>query len=92
MEPNLLCLSTSRHNVEGKPGNAVTNCLSSRRQRINDRPAVKRGCAVPSESQIVNKRYQERLEEEPDFKKKEEELAEIGKKAKEQYGYKYSSP
>lgn len=47
---------------------------------------------MPSESQIVNKRHQERLKEEPEFKQKEDELAEIGKKAKEQYGYKYSSP
>ena len=61
-------------------------------QRINDRPAVRKGIAVPSESQIVNKRYLERLEEETEFKKKEEELKELGRKAKEQYGYKYSSP
>lgn len=61
-------------------------------QRVNERPAVQRGCAVPSESDLVNKRYQERLKEEPEFKQKEEELQEILKKAKEQYGYKYSSP
>ena len=53
---------------------------------------MQKGTKVPSESPIVNKRYQERLKEEPEFKEKEEELAEIGKKAKEQYGYKYSSP
>lgn len=61
-------------------------------ERVNARPAVQRGTAVPSESQLVNKRYQERLKEEPEFKQKEDELAEICKKAKEQYGYKYSSP
>ncbi|KAI7286992.1 glutathione S-transferase [Hortaea werneckii] len=61
-------------------------------ERVNARPAVQRGTAVPSESQLVNKRYQERLKEEPEFKQKEDELAEICRKAKEQYGYKYSSP
>jgi len=61
-------------------------------QRINDRPAVRRGVAVPSESQIVNEAYQRRLKEEPEFKSKEDELKQIGDKAKEQYGYKYSSP
>ena len=53
---------------------------------------MQKGTAVPSESQLVNKRFLERLEEEPEFKKKEEELKEILKKAKEQYDYKYSSP
>jgi len=61
-------------------------------QRINSRPAVQRGTAVPSESQLVNARYQERLKSEPEFKEKEDELAELGRKAKEQYSYKYSSP
>lgn len=61
-------------------------------KRINERPAVKKGTAVPSESQIVNAKYQERLKSEPDFKQKEDELKELGNKAKEQYNYKYSSP
>ncbi|KAL1310547.1 hypothetical protein AAFC00_000827 [Neodothiora populina] len=61
-------------------------------KRINERPAVKKGTAVPSESQIVNEGYQKRLKSEPDFKQKEDELKEHMLKAKEQYNYKYSSP
>ncbi|KAJ9645791.1 hypothetical protein H2201_003629 [Coniosporium apollinis] len=60
--------------------------------RVNERPAVKKGTSVPSESQIVNAAYLRRLKEEPEFKQKEEELAELLNKAKEQYNYKYSSP
>lgn len=61
-------------------------------ERIEARPAVKKGTAVPSESQLVNAAYQQRLKNEPEFKQKEEELKELGNKAKEQYNYKYSSP
>lgn len=61
-------------------------------KRIYDRPAVKKGTAVPSESKLINAVYQERLKSEPEFKQKEDELKEIGNKAKEQYNYKYSSP
>jgi glutathione S-transferase len=53
---------------------------------------VQKGLAIPSPSQFGNQRYQERLKEDSEFKKKEEELAELCKKAKEQYGYKYASP
>ncbi|KAF2200763.1 glutathione S-transferase II [Delitschia confertaspora ATCC 74209] len=61
-------------------------------QRISDRPAVQRGLAVPQPSQLGNKAYQQRLKEDPEFKKQEEEIKERIQKAKEQYGYKYSSP
>ena len=61
-------------------------------KRINDRPAVKKGVAVPSESQIVNSKYPEKLKAEPEFKQKHDELKELADKAKEQYNYKYSSP
>jgi glutathione S-transferase len=61
-------------------------------EKINARPAVQKGVAVPSEPSITNEKYQQRLKDEPDFKKKEDELKELGDKAKEQYGYKYSSP
>lgn len=61
-------------------------------KRIDERPAVKKGTAIPSESQLINAKYQERLKSEPEFKQKETELNEITKKAKEQYNYKYSSP
>ncbi|KAF2139069.1 uncharacterized protein K452DRAFT_232970 [Aplosporella prunicola CBS 121167] len=59
---------------------------------VNERPAVQRGTAVPHPSEYVNKRYLERLEEDPEFKKQEDQLKEACRKAKEQYGYKYSSP
>ncbi|SMR50219.1 unnamed protein product [Zymoseptoria tritici ST99CH_3D1] len=61
-------------------------------ERINARPAVKKGVAIPNESTITNEAYQRRLKEEDGFKEKEDELKELGKKAKEQYDYKYSSP
>jgi glutathione S-transferase len=61
-------------------------------EKIHARPAVQKGLAIPSPSQFGNQRYQERLKEDSEFKKKEEELAELCKKAKEQYGYKYASP
>lgn len=61
-------------------------------KRINDRPAVQKGVSIPSESKLVNTAYQERLKTEPEFKQKEEELKELGDKAKEQYNYKFSSP
>lgn len=61
-------------------------------KRIEERPAVKRGLAVPSESKIVNGAYKERLGSEEGFKEKEDELRGLMEKAKEQYGYKYASP
>lgn len=61
-------------------------------KRINDRPAVQRGLAVPSESKIINQAYVERLKSEEGFKEKEDGLAKLRDQAKEQYGYKYSSP
>jgi glutathione S-transferase len=60
--------------------------------RIDERDAVKKGTAIPTESKMTNKAYQRRLEEEPEFKAKEEELKALGDKAKEQYNYKYASP
>lgn len=61
-------------------------------KRINDRDAVKKGTAVPSESQYVNAVHQRRLKEEPEFKQKEDELKKLGDEAKEKYNYKYASP
>jgi len=59
---------------------------------IEARPAVRKGLAVPSESPIINSKRQERLEKEEGFKEKEEELKKLADQAKEQYGYKFSSP
>jgi len=61
-------------------------------ERINARPAVQKGLAVPSESKIINQAYQQRLKDEEGFKEKEDELNATTKKAKEQYDYKYASP
>jgi glutathione S-transferase len=61
-------------------------------KRIEERPAVREGLKVPSESKIVNTAYKRRLGEEEGFKEQEEKLKDLGDKAKEQYGYKYASP
>jgi len=61
-------------------------------ERINSRPAVKKGCSIPKESMLSNDVYHKRLQEDPEFKQKEKELADLRDKAKEQYNYKYSSP
>lgn len=61
-------------------------------ERIEARPAVKRGTSVPSESKITNSAYQRRLKEEPDFRENEDRLKGLGDKAKAQYDYKYASP
>lgn len=61
-------------------------------ERVEGRPAVRKGTSVPAESRLVNRAYRERIQSDEEFRKGEEELAELGKKAKEQYGYKYSSP
>jgi len=61
-------------------------------ERVNARPAVQKGTSVPSESKFTNSVYQRRLKEEPGFKEDEEKLRELLVQAKEQYGYKYTSP
>lgn len=61
-------------------------------KRIDERPAVKKGTAIPTESKITNGTFQRRLREEPEFKENEEEFKELNNKAREQYGYKYASP
>ena len=60
--------------------------------RINARPAVKRGIAVPSGPSITNAAFKEKLKSDEEFRKRHEELQELMKKAKEQYNYKYASP
>nr|POF17969.1 disulfide-bond oxidoreductase yfcg [Quercus suber] len=52
--------------------------------RINARPAVQKGLAVPSESKIVNAAYQDRLTSEEGFKEKEAELKKLANEAKQQ--------
>ena len=61
-------------------------------QRINERPAVQRGLAVPSKGTAGNDSYKQRLKEDFEFASKEKELRDAIGKAKEQYGYVYKSP
>lgn len=60
--------------------------------RIYERPAVKKGTSVPTESKIQNAVYQRRLKEEEGFKENEDKLKALADKAKKQYNYKYASP
>ncbi|KAK3053717.1 hypothetical protein LTS18_012100 [Coniosporium uncinatum] len=60
-------------------------------KRIEERPAVQRGTRVPGEPFSVNSAITKRLQDDPEAKK-EDELYEHLKKAREQYDYKYSSP
>jgi len=61
-------------------------------ERINARSAVQKGCAIPSESKLINQAYKKRLVEEQGFKEKEDELKALADKAKEQYDYKFAAP
>ncbi|KAM3074082.1 hypothetical protein ACMFMF_006106 [Clarireedia jacksonii] len=61
-------------------------------ERIDERPAVKRGTAIPKESNLTNSAYKRRLREEPEFKENEDKLKDLSNRAKEQYGYEYASP
>jgi len=61
-------------------------------ERINEREAVKKGCAVPSESRLVNSVFVETLKSDEEARKKEEGLKEELEKARVQYGYKFSAP
>ncbi len=60
--------------------------------RIFARPAVQRGLSIPSKSAFGNDTYLQKMKEDKEFAEKEHELKEKIKAAKEQYGYKYSSP
>ncbi|KAL0258174.1 hypothetical protein SLS55_007346 [Diplodia seriata] len=61
-------------------------------ERIDARPAVRKGVDVPAESSMTNRAIKKKLETDDEFRQKSEELAEFCRQAKEQYGYKYSSP
>lgn len=60
--------------------------------RINARPAVKKGLAVPAESSFTNAAFLKGLEADPEKKKQQEEVTKFLTEAKEKYGYKYTSP
>jgi glutathione S-transferase len=61
-------------------------------ERINARPAVQKGLAIPSAPTITNEPYKKKVKDDAEYRQKEDELKELTKKAKEQYNYKYSSP
>jgi len=61
-------------------------------RRISQREAVKKGTSVPSPSRFANAVYKERVKEDKEFREGEEKFKKIGDEAKQQYGYKYSSP
>jgi glutathione S-transferase len=61
-------------------------------ERVLARPAVQKGLAIPSKSSFGNDTYLQKLKDDKEFAEKEQKLAEQIKAAKEQYGYKYSSP
>ena len=61
-------------------------------KNIASRPAVQRGSVVPFANPLLGATYMRRLVDEPEFKKEEDKLFGDIHRAKEQYGYKYSSP
>lgn len=61
-------------------------------EKIAARPAVKRGCAVPSEPGLTNEPFKKKLSTDEEAKQKHDELQGLLGKAKEQYNYKYASP
>ncbi|KAL5118746.1 hypothetical protein ACEQ8H_003423 [Pleosporales sp. CAS-2024a] len=61
-------------------------------ERINARPAVQKGLAIPSKPGVGNDGYLEKLKDDAEFAQKEKELADQIQQAKDQYGYKYASP
>lgn len=59
---------------------------------IAARPAVKKGSTIPFPNPMLGCTYMQRLADEPGFQEKEDEVFRMIEDAKEQYGYKYSSP
>jgi len=61
-------------------------------ERIMARPAVERGLSVPSKSGFGNDAFVQKMKDDKEFAEKEHEMKKQIQAAKEQYGYKYSSP
>lgn len=61
-------------------------------ERILARPAVQRGLSIPARGPFGNDGYLQKLKDDKEFAEKEHALKEKIDAAKEQYGYKYSSP
>ncbi|KUI53123.1 Disulfide-bond oxidoreductase YfcG [Cytospora mali] len=60
--------------------------------RCSERPGVQRGFAIPQVSGFGNKALAQKVQEDPEVRKKEEEVKKFIDEAKAQYGYKYASP
>ncbi|KAH9881026.1 hypothetical protein J1614_001519 [Plenodomus biglobosus] len=60
--------------------------------RLLERPALQKGLDLTGKSPFGNDAYWQKLKDDKEFAEKEQKLAEQIKAAKEQYGYKYSSP
>lgn len=56
------------------------------------RPGTKRGFAIPQESIFINTAVAKKIAEDPEERKKAEEVKKVLDDAKAQYGYKYASP
>jgi len=59
--------------------------------RLLERPAVRKGLAVPSESPMSNAALAKKMED-PEGRKAEEAVRKLIDDAKEEFGYKYASP
>lgn len=60
--------------------------------KINARPAVQRGTNIPNPPSSFNEGYRKQYSNDEEFRSKEDHLRELGKEAKEQSSYKYTSP
>jgi glutathione S-transferase len=61
-------------------------------ERIFSRPAVERGLSIPSKSGFGNDAFLQKMKDDKEFAEKEHAMQKKIQEAKEQYGYKYSSP
>jgi glutathione S-transferase len=61
-------------------------------ERIFSRPAVERGLSIPSKPGIGNDGFLQKMKDDKEFAEKEHAMQKKIQEAKEQYGYKYSSP
>ena len=61
-------------------------------ERIAARPAVQKGISVPTEPRMTYQSHQQKMKDDPEYRSKHEEIMEVLKKAKEEYGYVYKSP
>ncbi|KAI0133612.1 glutathione S-transferase II [Xylariales sp. AK1849] len=60
--------------------------------RCMERPAVRKGFAVPSVSALSNAKLSEAVENDDEARKKQEEHEAFVRESKEKFGYKYASP